>query len=186
MMTQNYENFSKINRPKLLITHYALLILAVMLLTACGYKPSSHVIQNVFSDTVYVEVIVDRAEPENAPFLKDEMNRLVYTRFKGRIVSKEQAQSQIRISYAGSTFTPLAYRDGYVTRYRVDVNVKFDMVNKEGKLSRTISTIVEADIQQSSLVSSVLRIEAIREGLAKALDQFLAYVSAKGMLKETK
>ncbi len=158
----------------------------VLLVSACGYKPSSHMIQNVFSDTVYVEVMVDRVEPENAPFLKDEMNRLVYTRFKGRVVSKEQAQSQIRLSYAGSTFTPLAYKDGYITRYRANIRVNFDMINKEGKVSKTISSIVESDIQQSSLASSALRTEAIRIGLEKALDQFLAYASAKGMLKETK
>lgn len=158
----------------------------LLLVSACGYKPSSHMIQHVFSDTVYVEVNVDRAEPENAPFLKDEMNRLVYMRFKGRVVSKEQAQSQIRLSYAGSTFTPLSYKDGYVTRYRANIQVKFDMVTKEGKVSKTISSIVDSDIQESSLTSSALRTEAIRIGLGKALDEFLAYVSAKGMLKETK
>ena len=158
----------------------------VLLVSACGYKPSSHMIQNVFSDTVYVEVIVDRAEPENAPFLKDEMNRLVYTRFKGRVVSKEEAESQIRLTYTGSTFTPLSYKDGYVTRYRANIRVKFDMVNKEGKVSKTISSIVDSDIQESSLTSYALRTEAIRIGLGKALDEFLAYVSAKGMLKETK
>ena len=158
----------------------------VFLISACGYKPSSHMIKNVFSDTVYVEVAVDRAEPENAPYVKDEMNRLIYTRFKGRVVSKEEAQSQIRISYAGSTFTPLAYEDGYVTRYRANIRVKFDMVNKQGRETKTITSIVESDIQASSLTSSALRTEAIRTGLEKALDEFLAYVSAKGMLKETK
>lgn len=159
---------------------------AVILMSACGYKPSSHLISNVFSDTVYIEVIVDRAEPENAPFLKDEMNRLIYTRFKGQIVSKEEAQNHIRLSYGGSTFIPLAYKDGYVTRYRANINVRFDMVNKEGKVSKTITSIVEADIEKSSLTSSALRTEALRIGLAKCLDEFLAYVSAKGMLKETK
>ena len=168
------------------IVKFWMTVSMVLLVSACGYKPSSHMIQNVFSDTVYVEVIVDRVEPENAPFLKDEMNRLVYTRFKGRVVTKEQAQSQISLSYAGSTFTPLAYKEGYVTRYRANVKVKFDMVNKEGKVSKTISSIVESDIQESSLDSSVLRTEAIRIGLGKALDEFLAYVSAKGMLKEAK
>ncbi|UPT77239.1 hypothetical protein MN086_09275 [Sulfurovum sp. XGS-02] len=158
----------------------------MLLVNACGYKPSSHMIQHVFSDTVYVEVNVDRAEPENAPYVKDEMNRLVYTRFKGRIVSKEEAQSKIRLSYAGSTFIPLSYENGYVTRYRAVIRVKFDMVTKEGREVKTISSIVETDIQESSLTSSALRIEAIRVGLGKALDEFLAYVSAKGMLKETK
>ncbi len=165
---------------------YAILTLIALLLVSCGYKPSSHVIKHVFADTVYVEVIVDRAEPENAPFVKDEMNRLVYTRFKGRVTSKEEAQSQIRISYAGSTFWPLAYENGYVTRYRANIRVRFDMITKDGKLSKNISSVVESDIQASSITSSALRTEAIRKGLAKALDEFLAYVSAKGMLKESK
>ena len=168
------------------IVKFWMTVSMVLLVSACGYKPSSHMIQNVFPDTVYVEVIVDRAEPENAPFIKDEMSRLVYTRFKGRVVSKEEAESQIRLSYEGSTFVPLSYKDGYVTRYRANIKVKFDMVTKEGKVSKTISSIVDSDIQESSLTSSALRTEAIRIGLGKALDEFLAYVSAKGMLKETK
>ena len=158
----------------------------MFVITACGYKPSSHLIKNVFTDTVYVEIVVDRVEPENAPFIKDEINRLVYTRFKGRVTSKAEAKSQIRIAYAGSTYAPLAYEDGYVIRYRANIRVRFDMVNKEGKTSKTITAIVESDIEASSLTSSTLRIEAIRLGLAKALDEFLAYVSAKGMLKEAK
>ncbi len=183
-MIQYYKDFSQKSRSKLLTTHYSLLILAAMLLTACGYKPSSHVIKNVFSDTVYVEVVVDRVEPENAPFVKDELNRMVYRRFKGRVVPKAEAKSQLRMTYTGSTFTPLAYEDGYVTRYRANIIVKFDMVTKQGKITKMISTVHEADILPSSLYSSALRTEAIRKGLEKALDEFLAYVSAKGMLND--
>ena len=161
---------------------YLLFTLITLLLVSCGYKPSSHAIKNVFTDSVYVEVVVDRAEPENAPFIKDKLNRMVYTRFKGRVVPKAQAQSQLRVSYTGSTFTPLSYEDGYVTRYRVNVKVRFDMVTKKGKLSKNINTVYESDIQASSLYSSALRTEAIRKGLEKALDEFLAYVSAKGMI----
>lgn len=173
-------------RKKLFTMHYVLFTLIALILVSCGYKPSSHMVKNVFEDTVYVEVVVDRAEPENAAYVKDEMNRLVYTRFKGRVTSKEEAKSQIRIVYAGSTFTPLAYEEGYVTRYRANIQVRFYMVTKEGKLNKTISSIVESDIQASSLTSSALRTDAIRKGLGKALDEFLAYVSAKGMLKESK
>ncbi len=159
-----------------------LFTLIALLLVSCGYKPSSHAIKNIFADDVYVEIVVDRVEPENAPFLKDELNRIVYTRFKGRVVPKSQAQSQLRVSYEGSTFTPLSYEDGYVTRYRANIKVKFDMVTKQGKITKKINTVYESDIQASSLYSSALRTEAIRKGLEKALDEFLAYVSAKGML----
>ena len=167
---------------RLLITHYSLLISIALLLTACGYKPSAHAVRNLFSDSVYVEVNVDRAEPENAPYVKDEMNKIIYQRFKGHVASKEAAESQIYIDYKGSSFTPLTYTDGYVTRYRANVRVHFRMVTKQGVLSKTISAIYESDINQSSLQSSALRIEAIKKGLEKALDEFMAYASAKGML----
>lgn len=161
-----------------------MLLVSMLIITGCGYKPSSHMIKNVFEDTVYVEVNVDKVEPENAPFVKDEMSRLVYTRFKGRVASKTEAKSKIIITYAGSFYVPLAYKAGYVTRYRTHIRAHFDMLNKEGKTSKTIMSIVESDIQASSLTSSTLRTESIRKGLEKALDEFLAYVSAKGMLKE--
>ena len=175
--------FSKKNKPSLLTPHSSLFTLIIaLLLSGCGYKPSSHAIKNSFSENVSVEVIVDRVEPENAPFIKDEMNRMVYTRFKGRVVPKSMAQNHIRITYDGSTLTPLSYEDGYVTRYQVNLSVKFDMVTKQGKETKTIHTIDQADIHVSSLDASTLRIEAIRRALAKALDEFLAYVSAKGTL----
>ncbi len=162
-----------------------LAVLGVLLLTVCGYKPSSHYIKQVFADAVYVDVKVDAVEPENAPFIKDEMNRLVYTRFKGRVTSEALAENKIEIRYAGSNYIPLAYdENGYVTRYRANIIVRFKMETKQGQLSKTISSIVESDIRASSFTSSALKIEAIRKGLGKALDQFLAYVSAKGLLEE--
>ena len=163
-----------------------LIAMGILLVTACGYKPSSQLIKHIFSDSVYVEVNIDRVEPENAPFVKDEMNRLIYTRFKGRVVPKEEAQSKIYVSYAGSSYSPLAYENGYVVRYRAYIRVQFMMETKDGKLTKTISSIVEEDVTPSSIVSSALRTEALRKGLEKALDEFLAYVSAKGILKESK
>jgi hypothetical protein len=169
---------------KLFITVWVALI--ALLLTGCGYQPSSHSIKNIFADTVYVKVKVDSIEPENAPFVRDEMNRLVYTRFKGRVVPEAQAESKIEVTYAGSSYSPLAYENGYVTRYRANIRVRFRMETKKGTLTKNISSRVESDIQASSLTSSTLRTEAIRKGLEKALDQFLAYVSAKGMVTKTK
>lgn len=163
-----------------------LMTLGVLLFTACGYKPSSHYIKQIFTDTVYVEVKVDAIEPENAPFIKDEMNRLVYTRFKGRVASKEEAQSKIYVNYRGTSYTPLAYENGYVTRYRADIRVNFKMDTKEGRISKNIHSRVESDIQASSLTSSTLRTDAIKVGLAKALDEFIGYVSARGLLAEKK
>lgn len=161
-----------------------LFLVVALLLTSCGYKPSTYYIKHIFEDDIYVEVDVDAAEPENAPFVKDEMNRLVYTRFKGRIVKKEDAKNCIKVSYQGSTFRGVSFKDGYVTRYRADISVLFIMLTKNGKVTKSIRARHEDDIAASSLESSALRTEAIRKGLEKALDQFLAYASVKGVMIE--
>jgi len=169
-------------RKKLSSINKVLLISLTLFLVSCGYKPSVQYIQNIFDEKVYVKVEVDMVEPENAPFVKDEMNRLIYTRFKGKVVPKKEAQSSIYVSYRGTTFHPLSYENGYVTRYRVITRVNFIMYTKQGTLKKNISSTFEADIHASSLASSTLRTRAIRKGLEKALDEFLAYVSVKGAL----
>jgi hypothetical protein len=62
----------------------------------------------------------------------------------------------------------------------------FQATTPKGKFSKTITTFVEADITASSSLSSGLRIKAIRTGMEKALDEFLAYVASKGALDEEK
>lgn len=166
-------------------TLHRIVVFGILLftLTACGYKPSAHAIKKVFDESIYVDVVVDRVEPENAPYIRDEINRMVYKRFKGKVTSDPHAKSRLRISYSGSTFQPLSYdSDGYVTRYRALIRMKFDMVTKQGETSKTIVAVHESDIQESSLQSSALRTEAIAIGASKALDEFLAYVSVKGTL----
>ncbi|HSR73244.1 MAG TPA: LPS assembly lipoprotein LptE [Sulfurovum sp.] len=163
-----------------------LTLILALLLDGCGYKPSAQAIKSIFSDKIYVEVEVDRVEPENAPFLKDEMNRMVYTRFKGHLVPKEYADTKILISYAGTTFTPLTYANGYISRYRATVTVRFDLTTPKGNETKVITAIYESEIKESSLQSMTLRIEAIRKAMEKALDEFLAYASAKGTLSAGK
>jgi len=173
-------------RKKLLSINKVLLMSLTLFLVSCGYKPSVHYIKNIFEEKVYVNVEVDMVEPENAPFVKDEMNRLIYTRFKGKVATKEEAENSIYVSYKGTTFYPLSYDNGYVTRYRAQTRVNFVMYTKRDTLKKSISTTYEADIHASSLASSTLRTRAIRKGLEKALDEFIAYISVKGALPPKK
>lgn len=173
------KSFFKSNLLKVLIFSFSFLII-----NGCGYKPSAHAVRTLFSNKIYVDVVVDRVEPENAPFLKDEMHRMVYTRFKGHIVPKEQADTVIRVSYGGSRFVPMSYNQGYISRYNVVVNTTFEMTTPKGKFTKVITTVYETEIKDSSLQSMTLRTEGIRKALEKALDEFLAYASVKGALSD--
>ncbi len=172
-----------------------LLAISLLLLIGCGYKPSAHYVKSVFEDSVFVDVQVDSEEPENAVYVKDALRRMVITRFKGKLVPKDQADSIIEASYDGTDFVPVSYdENGYITRYRANIRMKFKIQTKKienGKtkkinLSKSIGAYVEEDIHASSSLSSALRILAIRRGMEKALDQFLAYVATQGVIEEAR
>ncbi|MEJ2437120.1 MAG: hypothetical protein P8Y35_03790 [Sulfurovaceae bacterium] len=168
------------------ITQYISIFFVIMLL-GCGYKPSSHAIKRIFSDKIYVNVIVDSAEPENAPFIRDELSRLVISRISGEIALHPQKTNTITVSYRGTTFTPLGYDEyGYVVRYQTIVKANFTFVDKNGKKwSKMITSISDESISDNAVHASALRIESIKTGLVKTVDEFMAYLSAKGALEES-
>lgn len=164
------------------ISKFLITLLVIIGLSGCGYQPSSHMVKRVFDESVYVDVQIDPSEPENAPYLTDKIRRVVITRFNGKIASKEQANNVIKVSYKSAQFVPLSYdKYGYTTRYQTIVNVEFTMITKTGKtITKTIKATSQAGISESALETSSLRIASIGDGLEKAVDAFMAYVSALG------
>ena len=161
--------------------------LVAVFVTACGYKPASYYSRVFLKNRIYTKVYVDRTEPENAPYLKDALNDIVINRFGAASVSKKEADTKIYVHYEGSDFRPLSYKDGYVTRYRVYVHMRFKIETKgRAPFYKTVNSMYDTDIDENALNSSVLRIAAIRKGMQKALDEFVAFASAKGILESEK
>ncbi len=169
----------KINRSRIV-----LILVSILLLVGCGYKPSAKYIKNIIDGSVYVIVQVDPKEPENAAYIKDALHQMILTRFKGSLASREEASNLIIASYEGTSFNPVSYENGYITRYRAEIKMEFELKTPNGSFKRSIRSEVEENISASSRLSSALRIEAIKRGMAKALDQFLAYASTQGLLRE--
>ena len=115
--------------------------------------------------------------------IKDEMRKVIYSRFHSKIVSKDKADSKILISYGGATITPLSFdSNGFVTKYRINLRIKFKVNSKtKGRFTKTIRTTYESDIQESGKNQSTLRAEAIEKGLSSAIDEFVAYIAMKGI-----
>ena len=161
-----------------------LILVSLLLFAGCGYKPSAKYIQHIIAGSTYVSVEVDPKEPENAAYIKDALHQMILTRFKGSIAPKEKASNIIIASYEGTSFNPVSYENGYITRYRADIQMEFELRTPHGSFKKTIKSEVQENISASSRLSSSLRIEAIKRGMAKALDQFLAYASTQGLLRE--
>jgi len=160
------------------------LIVTLFLLTSCGYKPSSHYSKNIITQKVYTEVEVSLSDPENAVLVKDALNRALYTRLKSQSSKKEDAGSSLKVSYKSIRFVPLQYnRNGYVVYYQANISLKFIFEKGKDKEERSIVGRYEFPIRPSAIISNDLRFKAIEQGSVKALDEFISYISAKGLLR---
>lgn len=154
----------------------------IVFMTGCGYQPTSKYVKNVFDESVYVEVKIDPSEPENAPYLTDELRKIIIQRFNGKIASKENANNSIIATYKGTQFVPIAYdKAGYITRYATIVKVEFDLKDKNGKnFHKIITATSQEGVSESALYTSTSRILSIKAGMQKASDEFISFISAMG------
>lgn len=159
----------------------------MLLLTACGYKPSSHYSKQIIGENVYTEVEVSLSDPENAVLIKNALNKALYTRLKTKATRKRDADSSIYVAYDNIRFVPLQYnKNGYVVHYQARITLGFTFVKGEVTQKRQLIGRYEFPIRPSAIISNDLRFKAIEHGSIKALDQFIAYLSAKGLLKHGK
>lgn len=159
----------------------------LMLLTACGYKPSAHYASQVIGEKVYTQVDVSLSDPENAVLTKDALNRALRIRLKRIVTRKERADSAIGVVYDTIRFVPLQYdQQGYVVYYQAHITLGFTFT-KGGKVEkRQMIGRYEFPIRPSAIISTDLRFKAIEQGSIKALDQFISYLSVKGLLNGKK
>lgn len=161
-------------------------LLLLFAFVGCGYQPSVNYTKKVFDGSVFVEVVIDRVEPENAPFLVDELRDIVTSRFGSSVSTKDDATNKIKAVYDKIEFIPLAYDQyGYVTSYKTVVVVDFALTNKNGKnFSKKISASTFDNSSVSSLQGNVLKKQAIKRALEQATDEFVSYVSSIGALEQ--
>ena len=159
-------------------------LLFVFLLTACGYRPSSHYTKKMIGQKLYTEVEVSLSDPENAVLTKDALNRALYTRLKSHASSKKEADSSIKVRYKSINFIPLQYdHNGYVVHYQAHITLGFIFEKGKVRDERLIVGRYEFPIRPSAIISNDLRFKAIEQGAIKALDEFISYLSVKGLFK---
>lgn len=158
-------------------------ICILLLLSGCGYKPTSVVSKNIVTKKVYVNVAMSMRDPKNSAALKDAVNEAVVSRFKGRLVSKENAQTLLYVKIKSFKFQPIIYsQDGYVTSYKTLVTLAIDTISKDKKPQKFTSTgEYDFPIEANSVISDTKRYIAIRNASLDALDEYVAFTGIQGL-----
>ncbi len=134
-------------------------------------------------EKVYTEVDVSLADPENAVLTKDALNTALQVRLKNKVSKKKHADSSIFVVYKNTRFVPLQYnKNGYVVFYQAEVTLEFTFKKGQSVEKRNILGRFEFPIRPSAIISTDLRLKAIEKGSLKALDEFISFLSVKGLL----
>lgn len=161
------------------------IIACVLLLSGCGYMPSSHLAKEVVGEKVYTKVNISLSDPQNTVIIKDAVDIAVITRFRTSLVDDESlADTKLVFNINSIGYTPLRYdNNGYVITYRTTVNLGVHRDSKGVNKNYTAYGYYDFDIAPNAIISDQQRFDAIKNGAAKALDSFIAQVASEGVNK---
>jgi len=166
----------------LLSAHLSLLIL----LTGCGYKPSSSYAKKKIQGNVYVHVIINLEEPKNSVLVKDALNEIVVGQFNNKLVSKRSLADTILTIKLDSVGTQELQKDedGYVNLYRTNVRISVSYAGVGGKGTTFVSGSYDFSVDDGATISDAKRFEAIKIASSKALEEIVSKFAIESFKKD--
>lgn len=153
-----------------------LLILFVLALSSCSYKPSSHYAKKQIKERVYVDLYVNIEDPKNSVLIKDAMNKLLITRLGSSLVKRKiNAQTIMYVKLNSVSMTELQYdKEGFTKLYRAVANINVKVINLNNVKSFNVSGNYDFSIDDASSINETKRFDAIKNAANKALEQVLS------------
>lgn len=157
------------------------LLLAVLLLSACGYTPSAKFSRSVLGDKVSTSIIVSAQDPENSVVIKDAVDEAVIRVFQTSLVDKKSSDTNLVIVMGTPLYTPVVYdQNGYIVGYRMSVSLVISVHKNSSVKKYNVRGNHDFRVAPNALVTDQQRFEAIDFSTRKAIRAFLAKVSSDG------
>lgn len=159
------------------------LVLVVFIFSGCGYRPASKFAREVVGEKISTSVVISQEDPQNTVIIKDAVDKAIVEVFRASLVSKEFSDTHLTMNISKPSYSPIVYDEhGYVTAYRMSIALNIKRESKKDNSIKTYSTRGSYDfnIQANSIVSDQQRFEAINVASQRAINAFVAKVSADG------
>lgn len=168
----------------------------VIFLIGCGYKPVSKISENTLGDSVFVDVIMSKTDPQNTVAIKDAIRSGIVNRMNRKLAPKEVAKTYIIASIRSLSFSVLTYDQyGYATSYRANLSIDFKTKLENGDLLNITGTgdhdfrvtrVAKTKRDTSSVISDKDRYEAIQNASSQAFNEFIAALAVRSYKEQEK
>ncbi|MCZ6150277.1 LPS assembly lipoprotein LptE [Campylobacter ureolyticus] len=170
------------------------LFLALFFMVGCSYKPVSKITSDILGDSIFVDAIMSKTDPQNTVAIKDAVREGVAYRLHKKLAPRNIAQSYIEVSINSLNFSALTYDQyGYVTSYRANLSLNFKTKLKDGRVINLkgagdhdfrVTKLLKSVRDTSSVISDQERYSAIQNASLQAFDEFIAALSIEGLKNE--
>lgn len=160
---------------------YITIILISTIFIACGYKPSSKLSRLVVGEKVSTSVLISAQNPENTVIIKDAVDSAIVEIFHASLTNKNSSDSHLEISITNPAYAPVQFNeDGYIVGYRMSISLNIIRYHNGISKMYTAKGTQDFTVQPNAVVTDQERFEAIKLSAYKAINSFIAQVSAEG------
>ena len=162
-------------------TKKIILLLFIITLSACGYKPSAKFSRMALGDKISTSVVISAVDPENTVIIKDAVDNAIITVFQASLVSKSKSDTHLVLNMGNPSYHPIVYdQNGFITGYRMVVALNIQSKHKGKSKSYSVRGTYDFTVAPNAIVTDQQRFEAIGFSTQKAIKAFVAQVSADG------
>lgn len=171
---------------KVFLMLFAFHLSLVVILTGCGYKPSSFYAKKKIQGSVYVHVVINLEEPKNSVLVKDALNEIVVGQFNTKLVSKRSlADTVLTVNLSSVGNQELQKdKDGYANLYRTNVNITVAYAGPNGNGTTSVSGSYVFSVVAGSTISDAKRFEAIKIASSKAFEEIVSKFAVESFKKD--
>ena len=160
------------------------LIVTLLLLSSCGYKPSSKHARVVVGEKISTRIVISSQDPENTVVIKDAIDSAVIEIFRSSLVERKYADTHLVLRLLPPVYSPVQFdANGFIVGYRATITLAITRKTKEKQKEYIAHGTYDFTVNPNSVITEQQRFDAIRFSAAKAITSFVAQISAEGSQK---
>lgn len=158
-----------------------ILLMLIIFVSACGYKPSSKYARSVVGEKINTHVTISAIDPQNTVLIKDAVDSAIVEVFHASLTDKTHADTTLNFSLTPPSYAAIQYNtDGYVIAYRATIILRIVRESKNIKKDYTAKGTYDFSVVPNAVITDQERFDAIKFSAIKAISSFVAQISAEG------
>ena len=162
-----------------------LVTLFLLDISGCGYRPSAKYARVVLGKKISTSVIISAQDPANTVIIKDAVDQALIEVFHASLTNRKHSDSHLILSISDPIYAPVQYdTNGFIISYRATITLGVTRISQNIQKKYTTIGTYDFTIVPNAVLTDQQRFDAIKFSSLKAINAFVAQVSAEGLSKK--